>query len=142
MKKLITVILILTLILPAAASADDPDPIVGNWYFLYDKSKCPELSSTFNGLDLAISVYWFTENGIIYSSEVSVLGEKGTTGYSPVGKWEKDDSGYHYSIIGIGESNLILENDEMLLNLPTNPTFYMRIRRMLPFNPYQDYVIK
>lgn len=36
MKKLIAVIMILALLAPAAVLADR-DPIVGSWYFLYDK---------------------------------------------------------------------------------------------------------
>ena len=45
MKKLIAVIMILALLAPAAVLADR-DPIVGSWYFLYDKALYPEFAST------------------------------------------------------------------------------------------------
>ena len=142
MKKLITVILILALLLPAAASAasaDDPDPIIGNWYFLYDKSAYPELASTFGDVDIALSVYWFTDSGTIMSTELTATGTDGNTSFTPTGRWSKSGDKYNYSIVGIGEGVALLEGETVLLSLPSNEGYYMIMRHMIPFNPYKDY---
>ena len=141
MKKLITVILILALILPAAAIAEN-DPVVGNWYFLFDASDYPELASMFDNVDIAFSVYWFTESGTIMSTELSVTEGTGTTNFVSAGRWSKENTGYKYSIIGLGEGKGILEGDNLFLSIQNAEGVYMMMRRMVPFNPYNDYVRK
>ena len=141
MKKLLVMILILAMILPVAAWAET-DPIVGSWYFLYDKSAYPEMSSLFEGYDIAFSIYWFMENGTIMSTDLSATGESGNTKYAAAGRWRKTDSGYSYSIIGSGEGTAVLDGDELFLTISGKENLYMMIRRMIPFNPYKDYVRK
>ena len=140
MKKLITVILIMAMLLPAAAMA--ADPIIGNWYFLYDKSEYPEIASMFGNADVSFSVYRFMESGTIMSTELSVTGDTGTADYVAAGRWVKEDYGYKYSIIGIGEGKALVEGDNMFFATQGMEGVYMLLRRMVPFNPYSDYVRK
>ena len=141
MKRLLTIILILVLILPATTIAEK-DPVVGSWYLLFDKSEYPEMASTFGDADVAFSIYWFTENGTIMSTELSVIGDNGTANYVTAGRWVKEDSGYKYSIIGFGEDKAVVEGDNMFLSIPDTEGLYMMMRRMVPFNPYKDYIRK
>lgn len=141
MKKLIAVIMILILVVPAAALADR-DPIVGSWYFLYDKSVYPELASSFGNADVSFSVYWFTESGTIMSTDLSATGTTGEASFATAGRWSKADYGYTYSIIAIGEGTVLLDDDRILLSLQSVDNYYMAMPRMVPFNPYRDYVRK
>ena len=142
MKKLLAVILIMGLILPAAALAEDPDPIVGSWYLLYDKSLFPEMASTFNGSDIAISVYWFMENGTIMSTENSITGTSGAPSFITAGRWSKSVDSYNYGVIGLGEGTALVEDDKILLSLPGSDGYYMVMHRMIPFDPYHDYLMR
>ena len=141
MKKLIAVIMILALLAPAAVLADR-DPIVGSWYFLYDKALYPEFASTFGDADVSMSVYWFTESGAIMSTDLAASGTSGESSFLTAGRWSRADNGYNYSIVAIGEGTILLEDDSILLSLPNMENYYMVMRRMVPFNPYRDYIRK
>lgn len=142
MKKLIAFIMILAMLMPAAAMAADPDPIVGSWYLLYDKSLFPEMASTFNGADIAISVYWFMENGTIMSTENSITGTSGVPKFITAGRWSKSADSYNYGVIGLGEGTALVEDDKILLSLPGSDGYYMVMHRMIPFDPYHDYLMR
>lgn len=75
MKKLITVFLVLALLLPAAAGADDPDPILGRWVMYWDtvpmnkEYNNGEPLMSFLVLDYNLFIYednelYFTQNSI------------------------------------------------------------------------------
>ena len=86
MKKLITIILILAMLVPAAALADYT--IAGSWYMYYDKSTAPEISeSMFDGNDKAICVYCFEDNGTINFLEFDGKDYKYTSKIQIAGKW-------------------------------------------------------
>ena len=142
MKKLLTVILILALLLPAAAWADDLDPIVASWYMVYDTQLYPEMAANFPGIDFAIAIYTFRSDGRVMCTENDVSGDTGTPMYNVAGKWSKENGTYNYSIIGLGEGTVLLENDQILLSLKQYQGAYMRLHKMIPFDPYSDYVIK
>ena len=42
MKKILSLILILSLIIPVFATAAERDPIIGCWYLYFDKESVPE----------------------------------------------------------------------------------------------------
>ena len=109
MKRLITIILILALIIPAAAIADDRDPIVRAWYMYYNKFDAPEMESAFKGMDQQSGIYFFYEDGVIYISSIAISGKEGTPGYVSCGKWEKVNDKYIVSIVGIGQGDAIIE---------------------------------
>ena len=140
MKKLLAFILILVLLLPAAAWAET-DPIVGQWYYMFDFEQYSELSSAFPGYNNIVNIYSFTKDAIINCLEghVTTDGTISST-YTPVGKWEKKDGKYTYSIVGVGQDILIVENDELFLKMPSG--LYMKCRRLVTFDPYADYVMR
>ena len=140
MKRLITIILILALIIPAAAIADDRDPIVRAWYMYYNKFDAPEMESAFKGMDQQSGIYFFYEDGVIYISSIAISGKEGTPGYVSCGKWEKVNDKYIVSIMGIGQGDAIIEGDNLLINIQDN--YYLILHKLIPINPFTDYVIR
>lgn len=141
MKKLFCLLLVLLLV-PFASLAADRDPIVGCWYMYYDKSVTPEIESVFPDYDQLICIYVFTESGVINVTGAFVVGSVGTPDFSSCGKWEKDGDHYKISLIGYAENALsYCENDCVLLNI-NDSNYFMRLRKLYSFNPYQDYVVK
>ena len=138
MKKLITIILILALLLPASALADR-DKIVGSWYVLNDYTEYPELASTSNGCDIIIMIYTFFEDGTIMCTENDIVGKTGNVQSSPTGKWEKTGDTYKYSMIGFGEGIIKFEEENSIL-LSFLDQGYFRMHKMICLNPYKDYV--
>lgn len=144
MKKLVTLFLILALAVPAAAMAADRDPIVGCWYILIDSQENPEMSSYISGVDKAISIYDFLDNGIIMMLDLSVKDGQGTPTYYSAGRWSKEGDTYNYSIIGFGEGDAFIKDRDLFISIQTDSavSVYMKSRRIEYFNPYADYVRK
>ena len=141
MRKLLCLLLVL-LFVPLVSFADDRDPIVGCWYMYYDKSVTPEMESAFPGYDQLICIYIFNESGVVNVTGASVVGTVGTPEYTPAGKWSKDGDHYKISLIGYAENAIsYCENDCILLNI-NDSNYYMKLKKLYNFNPYQDYVAK
>ena len=140
MKRLITIILILALAVPAAALADDRDPIVRAWYMYYNKLDAPEMESAFKGIDQQSGIYFFYEDGIIYISSIAISKKDGTPGYLSCGKWEKVNGKYNVSIMGIGQGEALIEGDNLLVNIQDN--YYFILHKLIPINPFTDYVTR
>lgn len=138
MKKLITVTLILALLLPAAALAEDPDPIVGAWYLYFDSNVMPEFVQNF-GYDFVVCVYLFMKDGTILTTETDILNGSSQPMFGAAGKWSKEAKDYKYSIVGLGEGKLFIDDERINLQLNATNT-YMQLRKLYPFNPYQDYL--
>ena len=136
MKKLICLLFVL-LLLPCAAFASES--IVASWYMLYDKSACPEIASNFQNMDLIVSAYSFLDDGSIMLSENDIKDKSGTFVSSIVGKWERGFIGYTYNIIGFGSGKCFVEDDLLYLQL-NDTNIYLTFRRMIPLDPYRDYV--
>ena len=142
MKRLLIILLALALVLPVSAFAADTDPIVGQWYFAFDSVATPEFAYNFAPYDKVIGIYLFLESGTVMCLELDLQNETGTPTYVAQGKWEKVDDQYNYSIMGFGEGTAILEEDTLLLGLQNANGICVRLRRLIPFNPYKDYVYK
>lgn len=142
MRKLIAVIAILILLIPGIVLAESVDPIVGCWYMLFDRAVTPEMSANFGGNDRIIGVYTFEEDGTISMSETTVAGGIGNSSYSAVGKWSAENGEYRYSIVGLGEGDAYIEGDGLYLSLEQalKTKVHLRIRRMVPYDPYSDYI--
>ena len=140
MKKLITILLILSLLLPAAALAAEPDPIVGCWYLYIDVEKYPEMRATFGENDIIADMYFFNSDGTISLLEAAIAGGKCTPTYAACGKWSAGSSGYNVSIMGIGETTMTVSGDDAFIKV-ANATSYlnMKFRRLVIFNFYTDY---
>ena len=136
MKKLFCLLLVL-LFIPCAAFASDS--IVASWYMLYDKSTCPELAANFQNMDLIVAVYSFLEDGSIMLSENDIKDKNGTPLSSGVGKWERGLLNYTYNIIGFGSGSCFIENDLLYLQLNSS-NLYLTLHKMIPLDPYRDYV--
>ena len=139
MKKLITVILIMALLLPAAALA--AEPIVGVWNMHIDLKEYPELKSTYGDFDSLSDLYFFNEDGSISSLEGYVTGGACTPTFTGVGRWSKNGSKYNVSIMGVGETTATVSGAELHLKVPNvSYDIAMKLRRLVTFNPYADYV--
>lgn len=138
MKKIICVLLVL-LLLPIIAFADDE--IVGSWYWYFDKNCYPELASNYEDSDFIMCIYTFWADGTVSLTDNVVKDKVGDPSFGASGKWEKDDSVYNVSLVGLGVGNCFIENDYLYI-LMESPDKYAIFRRMIPFNPYTDYVRK
>ena len=140
MKRLIAFVMILSLLIPAAAFADDPDPIIGCWYLYYNRSAAPEMESAFPGVDQVPGVYIFYDDGVIYELGIQLVGKTGEPSYVSCGKWEKSGSRYSVSIIGISQGDAILDGDSLFTQVQDN--YYFKLHKLLPFSPFTDLVVK
>lgn len=139
MKKLTAIILLLALLLPAAALA--ADPIVGCWYFHADLKKNPEMKATYGECDSISDLYFFDESGVISGLEAIIMDGKSTPTFVGAGKWEKNLFGYNVSIVGFGQTTMTVNGDEALLKIPNaSVNVSLRLRRLIPFDMYNDYV--
>ena len=136
MKRFVCLLIALFLV-PLFAFADDD--VVGSWYLFYDKTKAPELAAAYQDHDLMISVYIFAEDGKILLSECDIKDGVGTPTLTSVGKWEKDASGYKYSIVVLGSGSFEVKDDCLFLEY-AGTGIMMKLRRLVPFDPYADYV--
>lgn len=141
MKKLLIAILILAM-MPVIALAEDPDPIVGGYYLYFNADETPELAAFYSDNSLIVGVYLFQSDGVIMLSgtEVRKTGEN-ESNYSFAGNWSKTDDQYSYSIIGIGEGNCYIENGDLYIFLESGMNG-MKLHKLIPFNPYKDYIFK
>ena len=143
MKKLIAIILIIALVMPALAAAEDRDPIVGSWYMLYDKELYPEMSANFSNCDWIIMVFSFLEDGTVICTENDITNNAGIPTSGTAGKWEKGNPLYKYSIVGLGQGDAYVENGCIYLHIgDENQEAYFRMRKMEPMNPYADYIFR
>ena len=142
MKKLIAIILIIALAMPAIAATADIDPIVGSWYMYVDATIYPELSDIFMNQDYYFILFNFLEDGTILANEIVTKDKTGTPTSYAAGKWEKSGNKYKYSIIGLGQSEIIIENDNLLMRGNDETALYMRLFPLVKFNPYNDYIFK
>jgi len=137
MKRLITIVLILSLVVPAAALAEDPDPIVGCWYMCLDAK---DTSQDFidEGYLYSSMIVVFTPGGQILCQNTDFKESSGTAAdVSYVGKWNKKDDKYIASIIAVGENEALFSDDILAICL-FNSKQYIVLRRMTPFNIYND----
>ena len=140
MKKLIAVILILAMLLPVAALAEEKDPIVGFWYALYDTIAYPEMKSWINGADYSAFIFFFSETGEVFYFGCQYTGLTATPFSSQIGKWKRENGKYLFDKIGYGSGfeGYILE--DFLIAQIGNGNDYFKLIRMDVFNPYTDLV--
>ena len=138
MKKLIAVALVIAMFLPMAALAET-DPIVGCWYMNIDLKQYPELKSTYGNFDQIIDIYVFDESGNISGLEAIITDGTSTPTFTGVGKWEKNLFGYNVNLIGLGQSTMTVNGNEAYLKSKTF-NISMKFRRLVNFDPYNDYV--
>ena len=62
MKKILSLILILALAVPALALAENTDPIVGAWYVLFDYKELPS-QPAIEGKDYMLNMFFFEPSG-------------------------------------------------------------------------------
>ena len=142
MKKLIAVVLILALLLPAGALASSNDLIIGFWYLLVDNGRYPELMKNYGDFDYVLSAYLFSEDGNIYLLESDIKDGAATPIFSCCGTWEiaQGIRKYSYQMMGLGQGSIRLEEGGDMYISVQNDSFSLHLRMMFPFNPYLDYV--
>ena len=141
MKKLITLILILALFLPAAALAADPDPIVGGWYVSFDYRDSPYKDPSIEGKDYMFYILFFQDDGLISGVSGEHLTESGLTANAAgLGKWSNENGVYTASIIGLGSINPVFDGDRLLVEMASS--VYYSMRRLEIGSWYTDLVIR
>lgn len=140
MKKLIAVILILVILLPAAVLAEERDPIVGIWYLCVDVTLYPELSGAYNGKDLLFDIYNFMPDGPVMAAGLEQTGQKGETSFQPTGRWEKEEDHYLLKVLNYGNTIIYVKGDLLYLKLTTadGSDSYLIMHRAIPMDPYSD----
>lgn len=120
-------------------NANGQDPIIGAWYMFYDKAVTPEMATSFGDYERIIAIYTFLDDGSIATLEQDVLNGSGEPQYVSAGKWEKNGQNYKYSIIGFGSGILRVYYDYILLQI-NESTYYMKLHKLMPMDPYHDYI--
>lgn len=141
MKRLIAIILILVLIVPATAIGEEKDPIIGPWYIMFEYKDSPYEDEMLAGKNYMIYILIFEESGTI--SGMSGESMKGIGFYgsgSTVGTWLKAGDTYAATITGIGTSNPTIENDRLLIRMTENVHYVMRRMEIGDWN--KDMVFK
>ncbi len=136
MKKLITIILILAMLTPAAM-AEDNDPIVGNWYVLLEIPGTP-FESVVPDYTQMIVILTFAEDGQIVYAEMDYKGTTVEMKQPRVwGKWEKEDSKYTVSLISVGTDEAFFK-DNLLYVAAFSTGLYYGFRRLEPEDIYNE----
>lgn len=145
MKKLFTLILIFVFMTSAALADETPLRIIGSWYYYYSKGNSPELSSIYKENDHVIYVITCCEDGTILLTESDIKDKQITPYCSPAGKWEKGDEWYNVSIIGFGEGEAKVIGDYLYIQIASisdDVKGYIRFHRLIPLDPYSDYIYR
>ena len=125
MKKLITIILTLVLLLPAAALAEK-DPIIGGWYITLDYR---DIAGTAGAENRAYMIYimYFEDTGTItgISAESSTSGEFVSQG-SVIGNWSRQGDDYTVNVVGLGETHPTIENGRLIVKMVDTVHYSMR----------------
>ena len=118
MKKLITVLLILALLLPAASIASDS--IVGIWYTYI------ELEDQGHELD----IFRFDDDGSLFSSSYKIDKQGITTAkdYKQIGVWSNKDDHYYINLGFNGAKELAVEDSTFFF--PVTDDMAIRIRKL------------
>lgn len=145
MKKLLCLLLVLCMF-PFVSLADDPDPIVGFWYVIYDVSQYPEdMQAAFReNIHIRDSLYethvfWFTENGEIYSSTTHFRTHQSeANGSGIIGTWSKGKKGKYTTVISstISLDSAYIENGILYAKYLTD--YYVAFRKMEPLDFSKD----
>lgn len=137
MKKLIAVFLLLVLIVPAAVSADEQDPIIGCWYICIDTNDTSK-DIVDEGYVYSSMIFVFTPGGQILYQNADFKESSGTSSdVTYIGKWNKKDNDYIVSIVSVGENKALL-SDNILAACIFNSKQYIILRKMTSLNMYND----
>jgi hypothetical protein len=141
MKKILSLllaVLVIAAVLPAAA--EDADPIIGFWYADMETADGPKSLGNQN-FTRYIVVIAFEPDGTIIMFEVDFAGVQLTYDGKVVGEWEKTGSGYHTKVLGVGEYDAQLSQDQNeLLAVMLSPDVLIRWRKMVRLDWYKDIV--
>ena len=143
MKKLITIILTLSLLLPAAALAEDQDPIEGLWYFVIDiNSYSADMQKKFEknihirDTQREAHLFWFTENGEIYQSVTMFRTRQSEAQGAPiVGTWTKTDDGKYNIVLDSQVSKTTIKDDKLFVKFGDGQ---LALRKLETINPKKD----
>lgn len=140
MKRILSLILILALLIPAAwAVGEDADPIIGTWYVYMEPSEGPSMEEL-QGLTHIIMLLTFEEDGSITFFEADYKGKTGdTAGPTTSGTWSAD-SGNQYKVaqIGMGEGTAYLVDD--ILYYPVLSNIYYVFHKAIHMNWYTEII--
>ena len=125
MKRLLAVVLILALALPALALADQ-DYIVGSWYVCSGFMDSPDEY-------LEIDTIHFTPDGNIIGNRYTLTtsGITSCKDYSIIGLWTKENDRYYINM-GSGPEEIVLESNTMFF--PSSKSYKLRYIKMRPIN--------
>lgn len=139
MKKLIAIVLIIALAVPALAMAET-DPIVGAWYIMFDYSEYPYTNEV-AGKNYMVYIMFFEESGTI--SGISGESDQSTgltANGSAIGTWKNSGSFYNVNLIGIGENKAEFSGDRLLVQML--PNIWYSMQRLNCGSWYTDLIYK
>ena len=142
MKKLICLLLVFVLVLPVVSFAEDPDPIVGCWYVVFDVNQFPESYQKAFKQNIHIRdtvfethVFWFTEDGEIYNSIANFRSRQSEAAGSPIiGTWSKGENGKYTTVISstISLNSAYIEDGVLYAKYLSD--YYIPFRKMYPLD--------
>ena len=144
MKRTLSLILALAIALavPALALADDPDHIVGMWYFAgYTEPIRANLGPALADVQYMIMMMLFEADGTIRIYEVDFT----STGCNPVdygacGRWTKTNGVYSVAIVGVGEHTAYLNTISGELRVMYVPGVYYNLHEITDCDWFSDLI--
>jgi hypothetical protein len=126
MKKALSILLALCLMLAAAAALAETDPIIGGWYIMLDYRDVPYQADV-EGKTYMVYLMFFDDDGTISG----ISGERSTTTGlsalgSSIGTWSNDNGVYTANLVGIGAINPTIENDRLIVQMTEGVYYSMR----------------
>ena len=127
MKRILTVLLILALILTAhAAMADDTDPVVGSWYIFFNFVDGTAPISI--GIDYSVIVFTALEDGSVWSMEIDYTGENAEMiGPFKTDGWTNNAGKYTVCVVPGVSGAAYLQGSNLYVQL-SDGTFYLAYR--------------
>ena len=134
MKKFICLLLVL-LIVPFFAYADDTDSLVGSWYV--STGFLDNIDSN-DDIYLEFYVLHFTPSGDIFISKYDINNEGVTTieDYTIIGLWSYNSNKYYIRIGAKGPQELAIEDDSLFFQVTEDCMF--RFQRMQQIDYIKD----
>lgn len=141
MKKLLCLILALAVLIPAAALAADPDPIVGAWYLTLDYRETSSDDPIIAGKKYMVYILIFDESGTVYNMVAESNKNLGFYGScSTAGAWVQSGGTYVVSLSNIGTCSPTIEDGRLIIRMTENVWYSMR--RLEPGSWTDDLIVR
>lgn len=142
MKRILSLILALVLMIPAFALGEDQEHIVGLWYFAGNtKDFIDTLPAQFSNVVYMIILLNIEADGTIRYYEIDLTANDSTfTNAEKLGQWTKKNGVYSASVIGVGEKTVYLNATSGEMRIMMVPGVYYNFYKATEMNWFNDLI--